>query len=142
MKRLLIAVVLIMLVTAVAASPAFAYLSAQAGGPVVSASPAGAPVTASHAAAPPPTGALPAWSPGAAAPSRRPGSSVAACRAAPYPRVTAARAILIALLLAVVIGGAVYAIAADRRRHAPAGSAEPARLPAFKPAADQKRKAA
>ena len=47
----------------------------------------------------------------------------------------------IALLLAAVIGGAVYALATYRRR-GPAKSAEPTRLPAFKSGADQKRKAA
>ena len=141
MKRLLIAVVLIMLVTAVAASPAFAYLSAQAGGPVVSASPAGAPVTASHAAAAAHRGIVGLATAG--------GGTVQATRilgrglpGGTIPASHGGTGVLIALLLAVVIGGAVYAIAADRRGHAPARSAEPARLPAFKPAAGQKRKAA
>ena len=49
--------------------------------------------------------------------------------------------VAIALLLATVIRGAVYAIPADWRQ-APAKSAKPARLPAFKFAADEKRKAA
>ncbi len=141
MKRLLVALVLAMMVLAVAASPAFAYLSAQAGGPVVSASPAGAPVMASHAAV--------------LAHQRSVGVITAGGGTAQATRILArgvpggtlpashgGTGILIALLLAVVIGGAVYAIVADRRGHAPARSAKPARLPDFKPATDQKRKAA
>ena len=128
MKRLLIVVVLAMVVLAVAAAPALAYVDAQAGGPV------GAP--ARRRRRPPPRRAA------TAAPDRP-------CRHVPphgrhigmVPASTGGNALSIALLAALVIGRSA---AASRRSAsgAPAKSAKPARLPAFKPAAHQERKAA
>lgn len=129
MKRLLIAVVLALVVAAIAASPAVAKVDAQAGGPVV---------TAPHAAVIAHQGTVGA----AAAPSTAHAMMIGrGVHIRMVPVGHGGNGIAIALLVALVIAGAVYAIVADRRQ-APAKSAEPARLPAFKPAANQKRKAA
>ena len=126
MKRLLIAVVLMMVVLAVVAAPAFAYLDSQ-GGPV------GAPhvtVAAHHG------GAGAATTAGRLAVVRGRGVHITT-----VPVTHGGANVAIALLLAAVIGGAVYALATYPHQ-APAKSSEPARLPAFKPNADQKHKAA
>ena len=130
MKRLLIAVVLAMVVLAVVAAPAFAYLDSQAGAPV------GAPhavvADAHHHAA------------GIATGKATRVVMIHGRRGLPseaVPMSKSATGVSIALLLALVIGGAAYGLATDRRK-APAKSAKPVRLPAFKPAAHHEHKAA
>ena len=129
MKRVLIAVVLMMVVLAVAAAPAFAYLDSQAGAPV------GAPhgvADAHHHAA------------GTAATTGKT-ARVAMFRAhgrhiVTVPANTSGGALSIALLAVLVIG--LIAAAFAERLQASAKSAKPARLPAFKPATNRERKAA
>ncbi len=131
MKRLLVVLVLAMVATAVAAAPAYAYLDAQGASYTATTAPT---VTVPHA------GIL------GVATTQGNTTQVALFRGrgTPIGMVPASHGgtgVAIALLLAVVIGGAVYAMATDRRQ-TPAKSAKPAPLPAFKPNADQKRKAA
>jgi len=126
MKRLLIAVVLMTVVLAVAAAPAFAYLDA-AGGPV------GAPqaTVAAHQG-----GAGAATTSVRVVMNRGRGMQIAT-----VPVSHDGTGVAIALLLAAAIGGVVYALATYPRQ-ATAKSSEPGRLPAFKPNADQRHKAA
>ncbi len=127
MKRLLVVLLLALAVLAVTASPALAYLDAQAGGPDGAAHA----TVAAHQG-----GAGAATAGGRVAMVRGRGIHIAT-----VPASHGGASVAIALLLAAVIGGAVYALATYRRR-GPAKSAEPTRLPAFKSGADQKRKAA
>ncbi len=130
MKRLLIALVLMMVVLAVVAAPAFAYRDSQAGAPV--GAPHGVADAQHHHAV------------GAAATGGKT-AHVVMLRAhgrhiVTVPASTSGSALSIALLAVLVIG--LVAAAVAERHHAPARSAKPARLPAFKPAADHERKAA
>ena len=131
MKRFLIATVLTMVVLAVVAAPAFAYLDARG---------AGSPATSAPTVAVPHAGILGvATTQGTAARvAMFPGRGM---HVGTVPVTHGGTSVAIALLLAVVIGGAVYALATYPRQ-APAKSSEPARLPAFKPNADQRHKAA
>jgi hypothetical protein len=131
MKRLLVVLVLAMVATAVAAAPAYAYLDAQGAAYTPTTAPT---VTVPHA------GIL-----GVAATQGK-AAQVAMFRGGGMhvgmvPASHGGTGVAIALLLAIVVGVAVYAIVTDRRQ-APAKSAEPARLAAFKPNADQRRNAA
>ena len=131
MKRLLIALVLAMVATAVAVAPAYAYRDAQGASYTATTAPT---VTVPHA------GILGvATTEGAAARVvvfRGRGMNIAT-----VPVSHGGTGVAIALLLAAVIGGIVYALATYPRR-APAKSSEPGRLPAFKSNADQRHKAA
>ena len=134
MKRLLIAVVLMMAVLAVVAAPAFAYLDSQAGTPV------GTPVGTPHTIA----DAHHHSSAGAAATAGKT-ARVFVFRAhgrhiGMVPASTGGNALSIALLALLVIGLSAAAFAEGRQ--APARSARPVRLPAFRPGAHQERKAA
>ena len=130
MKRFLIATVLMLVVLAVVAAPAFAYLDQGSG----------------YAATTAPTVAVPHAGILGVATAQGTAAQVAMIRGrgmqiATVPASHGGTSIIIALLLAVVIGIAVYALGASGRQ-APAKSAEPARLPALKPNADQRHKAA
>ncbi len=132
MKRFLIAVVLMtVVVLAVVAAPAFAYLDPQGSG---------------YAATTAPTVAVPHAGILGVAVAQGKAAQVAMGRGrgvniATVPVTHGGANVAIALLLAVVIGGIVYALATYPRR-APTKSAEPGRLPAFKPNTDQEHKAA
>ena len=134
MKRLLVFLVLTTVVLAGAASPAYAHLDRQAGGNVVAAGPHSAVVA--HGG----SGRVAATQGGSARAIMAHGRRVSerALRAS-----RGGTSLGIAALLVLVIGGAVYALVADRRRPTPAVPASaPARLPAHKTAAGQRRKAA
>jgi len=131
MKRSLIATVLIMVVLAVAAAPAFAYLDSQGAGSAATAAPT---VAIPHAGFLSVAAAQGRTAPVAMFRGR-------GMRVAMVPVGYGGTGVAITLLLAVVIGGAVYAMATGRRQTA-AKSVEPARLPAFKANADREREAA
>ncbi len=130
MKRLLVFLVLAMAVPAMMGAPAYAHLDPKAGAPVA---------TGPHSAA-------------AVGVATTQGStaSVATIGGRGMPngtrhasRVGTATGVGIAVILVLVVGGAVFALAASRRHPAPAQSAgAPVRLPGYKTAADQKRRAA
>ena len=130
MKRFLIATVLMVVVLAVVAAPAFAYLDQGSGYTAT---------TAPTVAVPHP-GIL-----GVATPQGKTARVVVfrghGVNSATVPMTHGSANVAIALLLVAVIGIAVYALA-SYRRPAPAESAAPTHLPAFKPNAEQKHKAA
>jgi hypothetical protein len=134
MRRLLIAVVLMMVVLAVVAAPAFAYLDSQAGTPI------GAPVGAPHTIA----DAHHHSSADVVATSGKTAQIVKfhahGRHIGMVPASTGGNALSSALLALLVIGLSAAAFAEGRQ--APARSARPVRLPAFRPGAHQERKAA
>lgn len=104
MKRLLVFLALTMLVLAVAASPSYAYQDAQAGAPVV---------TTPHTAAVSHEGNAGVTKTGAGRTGRIGGRGTSAGVVSPGHGGTG---VAIGLLLALVIGGGIFAILADRRR--------------------------
>ena len=130
MKRLLIAVVLMMAVLAVVAAPAFAYLDSQAGTPI------GAPVGAPHTIA----DAHHHSSADVVATSGKTAQIVKFHAHGRHIGMVPASTGSSALLALLVIGLSAAAFAEGRQ--APARSARPVRLPAFRPGAHQERKAA
>jgi hypothetical protein len=147
MKRLLVVLVLTLIATAVAAAPAFAAspFIAPRGAPVVHQASAGAatvPASVAFASAHIPRAGTVGW---AATKGASPQVAKTYSRGMSVIVPSAGRSaagVGVAALLVLVIGGAVYAMVADRRRPASAMSiSQPARFSSYQ-TAEQKREAA